>query len=287
MYCNNCGEEIKDGKDFCPVCGNKIIAKATSSRSNKTVKEIGSYAGASENATAVKKKVQNVFEWYTYNWKRVFSTRWNGVELKHHVIWSGIHIVTVIVVLMLSSEKADNNEPIVPKAEYIYEVTKSQSATKTANGVATSKNNWDTTSITSGGAADDLIAPKNNNNTSEKNEEKKNSSFSDIGTGTWYDGSGKFEFWFGVMNSSYIVILANESCAGNWKYSEVGNNMIKLESVGVNLAPVWIRYSASGENLRIDYYVDWKQKDNPKYTSHSLEKVGGSEVMTELLSKIR
>ena len=27
MYCNNCGGEIKDGDEFCPICGEKVAAK--------------------------------------------------------------------------------------------------------------------------------------------------------------------------------------------------------------------------------------------------------------------
>ena len=35
MYCNNCGEEIKEGAEFCPNCGTKVNKKHSESISNK------------------------------------------------------------------------------------------------------------------------------------------------------------------------------------------------------------------------------------------------------------
>lgn len=47
MYCNNCGEEIKDGEVFCPYCGTKILSEdvhdnnsANSYKKNKKSKNL-------------------------------------------------------------------------------------------------------------------------------------------------------------------------------------------------------------------------------------------------------
>ena len=50
MYCNNCGEEIKEGADFCPNCGIAII--------NNGAQGNNSTNSSKDKAKRVNKKIQ-------------------------------------------------------------------------------------------------------------------------------------------------------------------------------------------------------------------------------------
>ncbi len=104
MYCNNCGKYIRDGAVFCPSCGHMILSRTeVSSPENvkeKALEKLQEY-DVHEKVELSKKNVANAFDWYTYNWSRLFKTRWRGIELKHHAIWGGVHAVVLLIILLI------------------------------------------------------------------------------------------------------------------------------------------------------------------------------------------
>ncbi len=119
-FCGNCGNEIKDGEVFCPVCGSdslhskkhveqidvatqnmpasrKMRAKVKSGKQSEPAKtektdKFEKRSFKSTKAFIKRFSESRFYKWYVSNWERLEENEWKGKELLHHLGWLACHL---------------------------------------------------------------------------------------------------------------------------------------------------------------------------------------------------
>lgn len=119
-FCGNCGNEIKDGAVFCPVCGSdalhskkhveqidvatqnkpasrKMRAKVKSGKQSEPAKyektdKFEKRSFKSTKAFIKRFSESRFYKWYVSNWERLEENEWKGKELLHHLGWLACHL---------------------------------------------------------------------------------------------------------------------------------------------------------------------------------------------------
>lgn len=293
MYCNNCGEKVRDGAAFCPSCGNrlgnrgrenknqndssfsgidvetvKMRAKDVTNSAAETFLDIKDKSAekleelhVSEAADKAAQKTKGVFEWYIYNWSRVFRTAWKGIEFKHHMIWFGSHLVVLLFVVVVIGIGTGNSR--AAQTEQYVENTV-DSGQNDDNGLVESIS--ETVSQVQGDDAKE--------ETEDKSEEEglfdvAREKANDIGNeidyatkvlfsslyGTWTNSSGTFTLTIGKDGTVKIADSTGTFGADAFTYTEVDDDTVRLkvasENFLANMLSIDMDYYVSGETLTI------------------------------------
>lgn len=293
MYCNNCGEKVRDGAVFCPSCGNrlgnrgrenknqndssfsgidveavKMRAKDVTNSAAETFLDIKDKSAekleelhVSEAADKAAQKTKGVFEWYIYNWSRVFRTAWKGIEFKHHMIWWGTHLVVLLFVVVVIGIGTGNSR--AAQTEQYFENTV-DSGQNDDNGLVES-----ISEIVSQVQGDDA-----KEETEDKSEEEglfdvAREKANDIGNeidyttkvlfsslyGTWTNSSGTFTLTIGKDGTVKIADSTGTFGADAFTYTEVDDDTVRLkvasENFLANMLSIDMDYYVSGETLTI------------------------------------
>lgn len=293
MYCNNCGEKVRDGAAFCPSCGNrlgnrgrenknqndssfsgidveavKMRAKDVTNSAAETFLDIKDKSAekleelhVSEAADKAAQKTKGVFEWYIYNWSRVFRTAWKGIEFKHHMIWFGSHLVVLLFVVVVIGIGTGNSR--AAQTEQYVENTV-DSGQNDDNGLVES-----ISEIVSQVQGDDA-----KEETEDKSEEEglfdvAREKANDIGNeidyatkvlfsslyGTWTNSSGTFTLTIGKDGTVKIADSTGTFGADAFTYTEVDDDTVRLkvasENFLANMLSIDMDYYVNGETLTI------------------------------------
>ena len=287
MYCNNCGEEIREGVAFCPSCGCKISNRKGESKNNSNssfsgididavkmrTKEIAGSAAetaigikdksvekleelnVSEAANKAAKKTKGAFGWYAYNCNRVFKSGWKDIELKHHLIWCGAHIAVILLVFVVTGIVRGNNTVTVNKS---YAETTTDDTENGGNSLVESLG--EVVSQMQGEESEDEAEDKSAAQELIDNaKEKANALGDEIDYtvkvlfsslyGTWTNSSGTFTLTIGEDGTVKIADSTGTFGADAFTYTEVDDDTIRLKVASDN-------FFASVLSIDMDYYVN-------------------------------
>lgn len=293
MYCNNCGEKVRDGAAFCPYCGNRLGNRG---RENKNQND-SSFSGIDVEAVKMRakdvtnsaaetfldlkdksaekleelnvsvaadkavEKTKGVFGWYSYNWSRVFKTKWDGIEFKHHMIWFGSHLVVLLFVVVVIGIGTGNSR--AAQTEQYVENTV-DSGQNDGNGLVKS--------------ISEIVSQKQGDDAKEETEDKSEEeglldsakeTANDIGNeidyatkvlfsslyGTWTNSSGTFTLTIGKDGTVKIADSTGTFGADAFTYTEVDDDTVRLkvasENFLANMLSIDMDYYVSGETLTV------------------------------------
>ncbi len=288
MYCNNCGEKVRDGVAFCPSCGSRISARGDESKNQGSssfagidveavkmrAKEVASSAAetaldikdksaekleelhVSEAADKAVKKTKGAFGWYTYNWSRVFKTKWEGIEFKHHMIWWGSHLAVLFLVAVVVFARSGNSSAARTAQDTEFAVDSGQDD---GSGIVESVSEV----VSQMQGADETQEETEDKSAAEEFIDTAKEMANDIGNevdyatkvlfsslyGTWTNSSGTFTLTIGEDGTVKIADSTGTFGADVFTYTEVDDDTVRLKVASEN-------FLASVFSIDMDYYVN-------------------------------
>lgn len=287
MYCNNCGEKVRDGAAFCPSCGCRISNKGNESAAHNS----SSFSGidieavkmkakdvansAVETASDIKEKsaekleelnvsvaankavekTKGVFGWYSYNWSRVFKKGWKEIELKHHLIWCGAHLAVLLVIATAIGTGSSGGRAA---KSVTYNDTVVDNVQDDGNGLGKSLSEVvsqiqgdgnDQEEIEDKSAAEELLdsAKETANDIGNEIDYATKVLFSSL-YGTWTNSSGTFTLTIGKDGTVKIADSTGTFGADAFTYTEVDDDTVRLKVASEN-------FLANMLSIDMDYYV--------------------------------
>ena len=288
MFCDNCGEKIRDGAAFCPSCGCRISNKGNES----AVHNSSSFSGidieavkmkakdvansAVETASDIKEKsaekleelnvsvaankavekTKGVFGWYSYNWSRVFKKGWKEIELKHHLIWCGAHLAVFLLIAIVISAGTENSGR---SKSVDYSKSTGDSVQDDSNGISESLSKIvsqiQDTDNDQEEAEDKSVVDQAADAVKEKANDIGNEIdyatkvlFSSL-YGTWANSSGTFTLTIGKDGTVKIADSTGTFGADAFTYTEVDDDTVRLKVASEN-------FLANMLSIDMDYYVN-------------------------------
>ena len=299
MYCNNCGEKIREGAAFCPVCGERIVSKGRSEKAgagnnieksfeinaeniktkagetlldisdaakevkDKTAEKIENF-DASEKIEAAKKGTRNFFDWYGYNWNRLFKHKWNGIELKHHLIWGGAHVAALLLIIFIINPLKGVSKDEERADKVGYENIESENAEESKNFtqivtdvVSQGQNDGNETEDAEEKSAVDQAVDAAKEKANEIGNELDYAAkvlFSSL-YGTWTNESGTFTLTIGKDGTVKIADSTGTFGADAFTYTEVDDDTVRLkvasDSFIASMLSIDMDYEVNGETLTV------------------------------------
>ena len=287
MYCNNCGEKVRDGAVFCPSCGNRLGNRGRENKNQNDssfsgidvkavkmrAKEVANSAAdtalnikdksaekleelhVSEAADKAVQKTKGTFGWYTYNWSRVFRTAWKGIEFKHHMIWLGTHLAVLLVIATAIGAGSSGGRAA---KSVTYNDTVVDNVQDDGNGLGESLSEVvsqiqgdgnDQEEIEDKSAAEELLdsAKETANDIGNEIDYATKVLFSSL-YGTWTNSSETFTLTIGKDGTVKIADSTGTFGADAFTYTEVDDDTVRLKVASEN-------FLANMLSIDMDYYV--------------------------------